>query len=281
MKTKTIVCLDFDGTIVRGNWHYNFKESSYVPITDRAGLIVNGTLDSNTLPNEEYIANIDAMKQYARKLLECQDTSFKNPEGLKNIISTLLKQGDCVAITSFSRYPHAIDEALKNLGLLPEEIVKIAVICGMPLEDAEEIGKSQHIERAMAMYNITSPANVLLVDDTFDNTLAARKQGCKAILVQPNDHTYLEKILKFEDDDIQPLKISNFQYKADASMILNSIGAKIALLKQPTKSNSDGDQSKNSTASTNTDLGKYDSKTNLSLVGEVSEDQLQQWLDEQ
>ncbi|WPY01029.1 Putative phosphatase [Candidatus Trichorickettsia mobilis] len=277
MKTKTIVCLDFDGTIVRGNWHYNFKESSYVPITDRAGLIVNGTLDSDMLPNEEYMANIDAMKQYARKLLQYQDTSFKNLEGLKNIISTLLKQGDCVAITSFSRYPHAIDETLKNLGLLPEEIIKIAVICGMPLGDVEEIGKSQHIERAMAMYNITSPANVLLVDDTFDNTLAARKQGYKAILVQPKDHTYLEKILKFEDDDIPPLKISNFHYKVDPGMILNSIGAKIALFKQQRKqSNSDGDQSTTSTTSTNTDLGKYDSKTDLSLVGEVTEEQLQQ-----
>ena len=240
---------------------------------------MNGILGSDTLPNEEYIANIDSMRQYARKLLQYQDTSFKNPEGLKNTISTLLKQGDCVAITSFSRYPHAIDEALKNLGLLPEEIIKIAVICGMPLGDAEEIGKSQHIEQAMVMYNITSSKKVLLLDDTFGNISAAHKQGCKAIFVQHNDHTYLEKVLKFEDNYIPPLEIPNFHhYKANASAILGNLGSKIALFKQRTKSNSDGDQSTNST---NSDLGSYSSKMNLSLVGEVPDDSLQQWLDEQ
>ena len=79
--------LDFDGTMVGGNWHYSFKESSYVPIADRAGLIVNGILDSNILPNEEYIANIDSMWQYARKLLQHHDTSFKNPVGLKTLLA--------------------------------------------------------------------------------------------------------------------------------------------------------------------------------------------------
>ena len=154
-----------------------FKELSYVPITDRAGMIVNGILDSNMLPNEEYIANIDSMWRYARKLLQYHYTSFKNPEGLKNTISAILKQGNCVAFTSFSRYPHAIDEALNNLGLLPEEIFKIAVIFGMLLGDAEEIGKVQHIKQARARNNITNPANLLLIDDTFHNVSAVHEQG--------------------------------------------------------------------------------------------------------
>ena len=62
-------------------------------------------------------------------------------------------------------------------------------------------------------------------------------------MVQHNDHTYLEKILKFEDN-IPPLKISSFHYKVDPGKILKDFGAKMALFKQG--QNSDGVQSTNS-----------------------------------
>jgi len=133
---------------------------------------------------------------------------FKNGPQMCSAIKAALKNGNKVAITSFTLYPEVLLPALQMLSdteknrLTEQELSQIFIVGGFPSAGASSpLAKQEHILTAMIHFGITQNTNVMLVDDSEKNVTVARANGMLATFVptQPDvkPSVYFEEINQF------------------------------------------------------------------------------------
>lgn len=185
-----LLCVDWDETCTNAHWH-NY-------------LMMHKVMKGNgTTLLDELMHNDNAIKNfYNTKGIKFDSSStlagLKNQSTLIEFIKNQLEMGNNVAITSYTSFPEIIKPALLQAGLSEEQLAKIFIRPGFPPEASSEwskVGKKHHIKDVMEHFHVTSPANVIVIDDSENNTNAARMAGHHAITVPrvPNPpDTYLE-----------------------------------------------------------------------------------------
>ncbi|WP_341757746.1 HAD family hydrolase [Candidatus Tisiphia endosymbiont of Ditula angustiorana] len=159
---KMLLCIDWDGTIVKGSLHKAL----------------------NTTFNYKNCVDL---------FLADETKSWKNKELLVELLQKVLTIGCHIAIVSFGSYPNWIKYALKQLALKSTLLEKIYVV-SHPRRDGCE-GKQEHIEEAKRHFGVSENEKVVLIDDDLDNVDIARKNGMQGIHVA-KDIGYLTEASK-------------------------------------------------------------------------------------
>ena len=154
-----LFCWDFDQTIIKGHLHTFLQEMGVAPG--------------------------EASEIIVKKFLDNPDNGLKNPVMLLNFFRLAIENNHKIAITTFSAYPEVISPTLRILGLLEEEIIKIKIISGPPIN--KELGKLEHIEKAMSFFHIVEKSDVYLIDDSIENYQLAIIGGYNAVKVPIED----------------------------------------------------------------------------------------------
>lgn len=164
---KMLLCIDWDGTIVKGSLHNAL----------------------NTTFNYKNCVDL---------FLADETKSWKNKEPLVELLQKVLTTGCHIAIVSFGSYPEWIKYALKQLALestlLEETLLKKFYIVSHPRRDGCE-GKQEHIEEAKRHFGVSENKKVVLIDDDLDNVDIARRNGMQGIHVA-KDIGYLTEASK-------------------------------------------------------------------------------------
>jgi FMN phosphatase YigB (HAD superfamily) len=197
MDDKSLVCFDFDQTIVNGHFHAALSNLGFTQIASKNGVIADGKpINESTKLNYDY--DNKGVADAAKSLLESGD-GFKNKEKLKETFDTFFEQGHNIAITSFTKYPDVIKPTLKELGLTDDQLSKVHVVGGFPSDGANSInGKKEHIDAAMEKFGVKDYSKVMLIDDSGRNIAAAEKIGIQTIQVPGEmdpDPRYLEEAI--------------------------------------------------------------------------------------
>ncbi len=175
-RETSLVCFDFDWTILNGHSH-------------------NVLADAKIKAGEE--------KAFFNMIFPQSDEKyFQNKKLLLETFNVLFNQGHNIAITSFTHYPKIIIPSLERLGLTNEQLERIYVIAWLPEtnEIAIVFGKNPHIEKAMKHFKVAHNELVILIDDSATNIEAAKKYKFKTVLVPPGinppNHSYLSDAIK-------------------------------------------------------------------------------------
>ncbi len=180
---KILACFDFDETIVNSHFHSEMGKAGLKPAGNFNSVLVAG---QDQPKSDQYDAA--AVQKEAEKLLQDPQKGIKNKEELLTTFKTLLKDGNEIAITSFTQYPDVIKPTLKEMGLTEEEVSKIHIVGGFPSHgqaDSSPDGKKEHIDKAMELAGIKPGdyGRVMLVDDSVNNINKARNIGVTAVQV--------------------------------------------------------------------------------------------------
>ena len=177
-----LVVVDFDWTMINCHSHNEavYAKQSPVTLEENKGLILDGKAYGTTKIYHEY--NETSLEEWATGFFEAKDRFNFSPMQV-NFFRELLADGVQVVIASHTKYPKIIDVALVKMGFTLEEIGKIHVICGAPLD--EESGKNEHIDLAMKLAGVESYEDVLLIDDSNMNLRAAGSKNIGIVKVHP------------------------------------------------------------------------------------------------
>jgi len=148
----TVVCFDFDETLVNGHFHNALSQSGVYP------------------------------GQGAKHVPELINAyGIKNREKLLQTFQTLISEGHNIAITSYTLYPEIVKPTLKAIGLRDDQIEKIHVEGFLPKNQLQ--GKGEHMKKAMKHFGVTNKAHALLVDDSENNIKKAKDEGYQSVNV--------------------------------------------------------------------------------------------------
>lgn len=177
-----LVVVDFDWTMINCHSHNKavYAKQSPVTLEENKGLILDGKAYGTTKIYHEY--NETSLEEWATGFFEATDRFNFSPMQV-NFFRELLADGVQVVIASHTKYPKIIDVALVKMGFTLEEIGKIHVICGAPLD--EKSGKNEHIDLAMKLASVESYEDVLLIDDSNMNLRAAGSKNIGIVKVHP------------------------------------------------------------------------------------------------
>ncbi len=177
-----IVVVDFDWTMLNDHSHNKAVFAKQIPITleENRGLILDGKAYGKTEIYPEY--DETALGEWAASFFEAKDR-FNFGVMQVDFFRELLEDNVQIVIASHTKYPKIIDVALVKMGFTVEEIGKIRVICGVPLDVAN--GKNEHIDLAMKLTDVESYKDVLLIDDSNENLFAARKKNIGVVKAHP------------------------------------------------------------------------------------------------
>ena len=187
-----LVVVDFDYTMINCHSHNNAVRAGQSPITleENKGLIVDGKAYGKTEIYPKY--NETSLEEWATGFFDTKDR-FNFAAMQVGFFRELLTDGVQVVIASHTKYPKIIDVALVKMGFTLEEIAKIHVICGAPLD--EKSGKNEHIDLAMKLAGVESYEDVLLIDDSGINLRAAGSKNIGIVKVHPmNPFVYDAKV---------------------------------------------------------------------------------------
>ncbi|ACN95489.1 MULTISPECIES: hypothetical protein [Wolbachia] len=161
---NTLLIFDFDNTITNGHMHNALSRLSKSDFNSTQ----NNAATDNDIKN--FLENTDGIK---------------NKEGLKSVLQSALSSGIEVNIASYTKYPDAVKEVVKDhLGLFEEQTGSISVFGGFPgdydnqlqeldvREQQSQVGKNLHICEAIVKYKNKHgelPKTVMLVDDDVKN----------------------------------------------------------------------------------------------------------------
>ncbi|MDX5507345.1 MAG: hypothetical protein O7149_01815 [Wolbachia endosymbiont of Hylaeus sinuatus] len=164
IKNNVLLIFDFDNTITNGHMHNALSRLSKSDFNSTQ----NNAATDNDIKN--FLENTDGIK---------------NKEGLKSVLQSALSSGIEVNIASYTKYPDAVKEVVKDhLGLFEEQTGSISVFGGFPgdydnqlqeldvREQQSQVGKNLHICEAIVKYKNKHgelPKTVMLVDDDVKN----------------------------------------------------------------------------------------------------------------
>ncbi|WP_341747877.1 hypothetical protein [Candidatus Tisiphia endosymbiont of Dascillus cervinus] len=148
---KMLLCIDWDGTIVKGSLH-NALSSTF----NRKNCV------------DQFLAD--------------ETKNWKNKELLVELLQKALTIGCHIAIVSFVSYPDWIKYALEQLALESTLLEKIYVVSHPRRDDYE--GKQEHIEEAKRHFGVSENKKVVLIDDDPNNVNIAKKNGMQGIHVE-------------------------------------------------------------------------------------------------
>lgn len=166
----TLFTFDFDQTLVNIHWH------SY--------LIRFGQQGSH---------NPDIIKNYLEKLQLKEDYGFKNKDILISTFKQILSNPKArLAITSTSKFPDSIKQALDSMSLTAEQRARIyyrVPVLGVPAPEKEDEASSNRVKDvldAMEHFNIADPSRVVHTDDFLPNLRRLEEElpGVKTIPVE-------------------------------------------------------------------------------------------------
>lgn len=177
-----LVVVDFDWSMINCHSHNEAARARQLPITleENRGLVLDDEVYGETELYSEY--DEAALEKWATSFFEETDR-FNFGVGQVAFFRELLEDGVQIVIASHTRYPKIIDVALVKMGFTSKEIEKIHVICGVPLDALN--GKNEHIDLAMELAGVKLYEEVLLIDDSDGNLLAARKKNIDVVKVSP------------------------------------------------------------------------------------------------
>jgi FMN phosphatase YigB (HAD superfamily) len=200
---KTVVCFDFDQTIVNGHLHGALKNQGLEGIgaygQDRL-FVDSKPVNPDGFVNSEYNAQAVASAAMNPKVYG----GLKGGKQLKTTFQTMLEQGHEIVITSNTQYPDGIKAVLANeCEFTKEQLDKIVIVGGFPSDGADNnpSGKNEHLAKVMEMKGITDPKNIILVDDSPNNIRAANEKGIRTIPVSkdacpPAEATHLDRLVE-------------------------------------------------------------------------------------
>ena len=182
-----LICIDFDETISSGHTHNAIVRA------------INDAYAADFAKNPS--ANI---KEIWAKLLADKDIHWNTAKGIPCVgksgtwaamLQILVNDGHQVAITSFNGFPHIIPRYLKGVLHLPDELIKKINIVSFTPED--QSNKNEHIEQAIkdAKLDGIDKKEVILVDDSERNVLAAKKAGYTGIVAKTKLGDHIPKML--------------------------------------------------------------------------------------
>lgn len=175
--TSAVFLIDFDGTIAIGHTHYSIVQA-----------ISNRHIPDKKESHWHYIR--DLVRHHGRH------HPTVSAEEWRKVFTTLINDGHKVGIISFSLFPHMIENYIREVVGLPEELAaKVYVYAHLP-EDPRSANKNHHIQTALKHFNYHSDdmSRVILIDDSFNNIMGAANLGCTTVMVDEK-HSHLEKIL--------------------------------------------------------------------------------------
>lgn len=163
---KFLICFDADNTLYKPNLHDTFDEFKGIPRGKATSAEVNQLV-------AEYATQYDFHGNP-------WDFFFKNKDETLGIMRQALQEGHHIAITSHMLYPQIMPYILERLGLQADEIEKIAIVCGFPMENDQVSldahrpfpgkGKNPHIAEARRRFGIAADiSNTILIDDAQSN----------------------------------------------------------------------------------------------------------------
>jgi len=164
---KTLYCIDLDGTLVKGHLH-NY-------------------LMMNCLEKCSNKLTYNFLQDFQRGLRE--------PALMKELFEVLHKNGQPIAITTFSSFPEVIPIILSEIGLSEDVIASIHVVHGLAHKLGPP-GKNGHIQQAKKHFQLGHDIPCLLIDDDVSNTNYAKQSGHSIIHANPFGPTFVDEIGK-------------------------------------------------------------------------------------
>ncbi|WP_341761634.1 HAD family hydrolase [Candidatus Tisiphia endosymbiont of Thecophora atra] len=156
---KMLLCIDWDGTIVKGSLHNALSTTfNYQDCVD------------------QFLAD--------------ETKNWKNKELLVDLLQKALTIGCHIAIVSFGSYPEWIEYALKQL--LGSTLSKEIFVVSHSRRNGYE-GKQQHIEEAKSHFGVSENKKVVLIDDDKNNVDIAKENGMHGIHVTKEGSEYLNE----------------------------------------------------------------------------------------
>ncbi|MFP3017586.1 MAG: hypothetical protein ACEY3E_01450 [Candidatus Tisiphia sp.] len=147
---KMLLCIDWDGTIVKGSLHN----------------ALNATFNYQ-----------DCVDQF----LADETKNWKNKELLVDLLQKALTIECHIAIVSFGSYPEWIKYALEQLALeYKSTLLEKIYVVSHPRRNGYE-GKQEHIEEAKSHFGVSENKKVVLIDDDKNNVDIAKENGMQGI----------------------------------------------------------------------------------------------------
>jgi hypothetical protein len=175
---KQLVCFDWDKTLSKGHSH-NEAVDHYIPIQDEA-------IGVKLFNQADYKPCGQAIN-FAKKYYSNREAAFNNADSIHYNITKLIERGVNVAIVTYNKFPEIIKYGLEKIGFNPEQISKMHIIYGFPVEEFNKAGKMEHIAKAKELCDVQDNKNVILADDSEENITIAESQGVKCCLVNGNN----------------------------------------------------------------------------------------------
>ncbi len=201
-----LICQDFDKAFVTGHMHSEMREAINLAIEkeNNPNLYRQMTEGFKTIGMEATVLRLDInhpVRQAYHQVVQDFTKKIKAQPQLQEVYQAALKNGDHIAITSFSYFPQAIQSVVQGLDLGEFSPSQIHIVAGFPCGTSKNprtsvvtgIGdpgspdaKNQHIALAKAHFGVTKNHKVTLVDDTVNNNIVARNHGYNAVDVSPD-----------------------------------------------------------------------------------------------
>ncbi|WP_425364188.1 hypothetical protein [Candidatus Tisiphia endosymbiont of Hybos culiciformis] len=136
---KWLLCLDFDGTMVKGSI------SSTIAWTPSKECVDKFLADeTKSLKEKEQFIVLSDSESHIDKFLADETKGWKNKEQLVKLLTTALDLGCHIAIVSFCSHPGAIKYALTQLGLEEAKLKEIRVVSYCPNEENSILAAKLH-----------------------------------------------------------------------------------------------------------------------------------------
>ncbi len=173
---SAIFLIDFDGTIADGHTHN----------------AVAFAVKENHITNEK-----KSHWDFLRKLIHHgSHHPLGSAQEWQKVFATLLADGHKVGIISFSSYPHMIENYLREIVGLSENVMSQVYVYAHLPPNPGHANKNAHIEMAKKHFEYNGPNHrVVLIDDSFRNIVGAQMLGCTTIAVDEKN-SHLQQILE-------------------------------------------------------------------------------------
>ncbi len=167
-----LLCIDFDETTT--------KISFFQTLRFNKDSIIKRAIPGRQAAAQQTPQDLIDLRETINLLLDASDRGIKNKKELEGLIKTALSHGDCVAFTSYTDYPEAIELMLDRLALSLAERSSIYIACHLPFygshgekvrfgeaEFDDSHGKDLHIQETLKHFQSKGKQidKIILLDD--------------------------------------------------------------------------------------------------------------------
>jgi FMN phosphatase YigB (HAD superfamily) len=207
-----LICIDFDGTLLKGHFHNAMFGLQVSPELEGNEPVIVSVTDENL----EKMTLATAIVKARLETNSASNPSILNyPKDFKELINKTIESGHQIGIVTYGQYPSAVIAVLRKILNNDSLLKKIPIAMGLP-EEKPDIGKEKHIQLLIDHFNSAQKIRIdrkdcLLVDDNKDNIEIANKASDGFTVLAKTEGS-----LEIDDDE------DMYKFPENISFILNT-----------------------------------------------------------